>query len=80
MTIRIRHRRAILALALGLVIPLSGCFGTSEDKGDNGGSIITPKPGKVEDANTAGSRKTVLPEPSGTADPKSAAPAETPPK
>jgi len=56
-------RTRLVIPILTLLFPLSGCFGTSDDKGDNGGSVITPKPSKVEDANTAGSRTTVLPEP-----------------
>ena len=61
MTNRTRSRGALLAAVLGLLLPSSGCFGTSNDKGDNGGSLITPKPGKIEDANTAGDRKQALP-------------------
>jgi hypothetical protein len=80
MTIRTRPGRAALALALALTIPLSGCYGTSEDKGDNSGSIITPKPSTVEDANTAGSRKSVLPDPDKANDSKAANPTEGGPK
>ncbi len=60
MTIRPRTFSLVFASALAL----SGCLGSSDDKGDNGDSkLITPKPSTVEDANTAGSRKTALPEP-----------------
>ena len=63
MTIRPRPGRPLLASALALTIPLAGCFGPSDDKGDNGGSVLTPKPSVVQDANTAGSSKTALPVP-----------------
>ena len=64
MTNRSRNPRPLLASTLALTIPLAGCFGPSTDKGDNGDvKIFTPKPTTVEDANTAGDRKTVLPVP-----------------
>lgn len=56
-----RIRPALLGLALASTFALPGCYGPSNDKGDNGGSLITPKPSKIEDGNTAGDRKSVLP-------------------
>jgi hypothetical protein len=62
MTLRPRLATLLSASALAL----TGCFGSSDDKGDNGGSpIITPKPSGVQDANTAGSLNKILPEPVG---------------
>ena len=80
MTIRTRPGRAAFALALALTIPLPGCSGTSEDKGDNSGQIITPKPSTIQDANTAGSRKSALPDPDKADAPKPATPPEGEPK
>jgi hypothetical protein len=59
MTIRPRPAALIFASALAL----SGCFGSSDDKGDTPGPILTPKPSTIQDANTAGTNKTALPEP-----------------
>jgi hypothetical protein len=56
----LRSRLATLLSASALV--LSGCFGSSDDKGDTAAPILTPKPSTVQDANTAGSSKTILPE------------------
>jgi hypothetical protein len=56
-------RTRITTILLASVLPLAGCFGSSDDKGDNGDpTIITPKPSSVQDANTAGELKTILPE------------------
>ncbi len=55
--------RLATLLSASALLTLSGCFGSSDDKGDNNGQIITPKPSNVQDANTAGSLKTILPEP-----------------
>lgn len=80
MTRRSRAARSRWPIALTLVLSLSGCYGSSQDKGDNvGGSIYTPKPSTVEDANTAGERKTALP-PVDKAGPQGAAATDGGPK
>ncbi len=62
MTPRTRTLGPILTPAFALLLmALPGCFGASNDKGDNPNQIIPPKPGTTEDANTAGNRKTDLP-------------------
>ena len=62
MTRRSRAAHSLPLIALTLVLGLSGCYGSSQDKGDNSSqTIYTPKPSTVEDANTAGERRTALP-------------------
>lgn len=78
---RKRPGKWLLVSLLGLMIPLSGCFGDSNDKGDNTGSMVTPRPGTVQDANTAGTSKTPLPVPgSNTPELKPDKPSEAAPK
>ena len=49
----VRPRPAHLLFAS--VLALSGCFGSSDDKGDNGDSkLITPKPSEAEDPQHRG--------------------------
>lgn len=75
-----RSRAAHILMPMTLTLGLSGCYGTSEDKGDNSSkTIYTPKPSTVEDANTAGERKTALP-PAEKAGPKGVITTEGEPK
>jgi hypothetical protein len=78
MTIRTLTSTLLCASTLAL----SGCFGPSNDKGDNGDpTIYTPKPSTVQDANTAGTSKTDLPVSApGKPDASVAAPTEAAPK
>jgi hypothetical protein len=75
MTLRPRTR-SLLPLVFGLTLPLAGCFGSSNDKGDNPvrAPLFTPKPSTVQDANTAGERKAPLSVP----EPPAGAPANIP--